>query len=83
MSTPLTDDELLEGVRAVAREHLAYEGDLGPDTRLLEALTLDSLRMLTLVVEIENRFEVCLEEGDEQGLETVEDLIAVLRRRLG
>lgn len=78
-----TDEALLEGIAAVAREHLGYEGPLDPSTRVMEAMALDSLRMLTLVVEVENRFEVCLEEGDEQGVETVGDLMAVLRRRLG
>lgn len=78
-----TDEELLDGVRAVAREHLAYTGELTPHTRLVEALKLDSLRLLTLVVELENRFKVCLEEGDDEGLVTVADLLAVLRRRLG
>ena len=45
-------------------------------------MALDSIRMLTLVVELENHFKVMLEEGDEQGIETVADLMAVLRRRM-
>lgn len=78
----MTDTELLDGLRRVAREHLQYEGPLEPETRLVDAMALDSLRLLTLVVEVENHFEVCLEEGDEDGIETVADLMAVLRRRL-
>ena len=83
MSAAIPDDRLLEGLRKVAREHLDYEGELTPETRLVDALALDSLRLLTLVVELENHFEVCLEEGDEEGIETVADLLAVLRSRLG
>ena len=52
------------------------------ETPLIEALGLDSLRMLTLVAELENRFHVCFEDGDEVGLITVGDLMTVLRRRL-
>jgi acyl carrier protein len=82
MTTAPPDDALLDGVRAVARQHLAYEGPLTTDTVLVDALDLDSVRLLTLVAELENHFAVCLEEGDEAGLETVGDLVAVLRRRM-
>jgi acyl carrier protein len=78
----VTDAEILAGIRDVARTHLAVEGQIGMQTPLVEALALDSLRMLTLVAELENRFRVCFEDGDEVGLVTVTDLVAVLRRRL-
>ena len=44
---------------------------------------MDSIRMLTLVVELENHFKVILEEEDEEGIETVLDLMRVLRSRMG
>ncbi|HJN76796.1 MAG TPA: phosphopantetheine-binding protein [Myxococcota bacterium] len=78
----MSEDDVLEGVRSVAREHLDHEGELVLSTRLAEALELDSIRMLTLVVELENHFDICLEEGDEEGVETVGDLVAVLLLRL-
>ena len=78
----MTDEILLAGIVSVAREHLAYEGEVRPETSLVSAFALDSIRMLTLVVELENHFKVMLEEGDEQGIETVADLMAVLRRRM-
>lgn len=79
----MREREILEGVAAVAREHLGYEGALRPDMRLVEDLELDSIRLLTLAVEVENRFRVCLDEDDEQAIETVGDLVAVVRRELG
>ncbi|MCB9760836.1 MAG: acyl carrier protein [Alphaproteobacteria bacterium] len=79
---PPTDEELLQGIAEVARQHLDFDGELTMDTPLIEAMKLDSLRLLTLVVELEDRFLVCLEEGDEDGVETVGDLVAVLRSRL-
>ena len=38
--------------------------------------------MLTLVVEIENHFKICLEDGDEQELVTVSDLAKMIQERL-
>lgn len=78
----MNDDEILAGVRSVAREHLGYGGDLAPGMRLVEDLELDSIRLLTLAVEVENRFRVRLDEVDEAAIETVGDLVAVVRRKL-
>ncbi|MFT5585333.1 MAG: acyl carrier protein [Cognaticolwellia sp.] len=79
---PVSDETLLEGIRLVAAEHLQHQDLIGPQTRLVEGMALDSIRMLTLVVELENHFKVMLEEGDEQGIETVADLMKVLRSRM-
>ena len=78
----MTDAEILAGIRDVARTHLEADREIGLETPLVEALALDSLRMLTLVAELENRFRVCFEDGDEVGLTTVAHLVAVLRRHL-
>ena len=74
-------ESILEGIRLVARTHLSVEEPISLDTPLVEAWRLDSLRMLTLVAELENHFQVILEEGDEQGLHQVRDLVALLQRR--
>lgn len=78
----MDDTEILDGIRTVARIHLQFEGPLGADTPLVEALRLDSLRLLTLVAELENHFQVILEPEDEASLATVGDLIQVLRSRI-
>lgn len=78
----MSDAQILDGIRKVAREHLDFEGDIALDTPLAETLELDSIRMLTLVVELENHFQVILEEDDESGIETVGDLVRVLKARL-
>ncbi|MED5371657.1 MAG: acyl carrier protein [Myxococcota bacterium] len=81
MSAP-SDETLLAGIAAVAAEHLDHHDPITPQTSLVSAMSLDSIRMLTLVVELENHFKVMLEEGDEQGIETVGDLMGVLRARM-
>jgi acyl carrier protein len=78
----MTDREILEGIAAVAREHVGFEGELRPEMRLVESLGLDSLKLLTLAVEVENRFRICLDPEDEAGIETVADLVAIIRRQL-
>lgn len=76
-----TDLKILGGIQEVARLHLRIEGEIVLETPLIEAWRLDSLRMLTLVAELENRFQVILEEGDERRVKTVADLVSLLRER--
>ena len=64
----MTEAAILDGLEAIAKQHLSYEGPLPLDAPIVDTLTLDSIRMLTLVVEVENLFEVCLEEADESSI---------------
>jgi acyl carrier protein len=74
--------EILAGVEEVAREHVGFEGRLDTGQRLVEDLELDSLKALTLAVEVENRFRIRLEPETEARLETVGDLVDAIRRQL-
>ncbi len=79
----MTDGEILAAIGVLAREKLDWRGTLAPELRLVEDLALDSLRRLTLAVEVENAFRVRLDEGEEGGIETVGELVAAVRRKLG
>lgn len=78
----MTEHQILEGVRAVIRDHLQMQSPVGNKTHLFHDLQLDSLKQLTLVVELENHFRVRLETGDEEGLETIGDVVRLIDRRL-
>ena len=73
----LTDAQIVEGIAGVARQHLGWNDELRAEMRLVEDLELDSLKTLTLALEVENHFRVCLDE--EAGIETVGDLVAIIR----
>jgi len=73
---------ILAGIAEVARLHLGWEGPLTGDMRLIEDLRLDSVRLLTLAAEVENRFRVFLDELDEGAIETVGDLVSIVMRKL-
>jgi len=73
---------ILAGIDEVARKHLRWRGEIRPELSLVDTLELDSLRLLTLVVEIENHFRICLDEGSETGIETVGDLVELIRSKL-
>ncbi|KAB2957436.1 MAG: acyl carrier protein [Thermoanaerobaculia bacterium] len=79
----MTRAEILAGIAEVARRHLGIEAPLAPGQRLVEDLGLDSLRLLTLAAEVENRFRVTLDPEDEARIATVGDLVDVLAGKLG
>jgi len=74
---------VLAGIAEVARVHLGWQGVLTPDMRLIEDLSLDSIRLLTLAAEVENHFRVFLDETDEAGIATIGDLVEIVRRKIG
>lgn len=78
----MTEDEALAGIAAVAREHLDLAGEISPRARLVEDLGLDSLRLLTLAAEVENRFRIRLDPADEVEIATVHDLARAVARKV-
>jgi len=78
----VNDQEILDGIREVARRHLDFQGEVRPDMRLAEDLDLDSIKILTLAVEVENRFRIRLDPSSEARIETVGDLVAEVGRQL-
>jgi acyl carrier protein len=78
----MTDAEILAGIEEVARDHDLWPGALSRDLRLVEDLELDSLKALTLAVEVENRFRVCLDPELEASIVTVGDLVDMVRSEL-
>lgn len=78
----MTREEILAGIAEVARLHLGRTASLDPGQRLVEDLGLDSLGLLTLAAEVENRFRVALEPEDEARITTVGDLVDVLAGKL-
>ena len=51
-------------------------------TNLLRDLQLDSLKQLSLVVELENEFEICFDPEEEEALETVGHVVDLVQRLL-
>ena len=75
-----TEVEIMAGIAEVARTHLEWNGELRPEMRMVEDLELDSLKTLTLALEVENKFRVYLDQDGD--LVTVGDLVAAIRRQL-
>ena len=73
-------ESILEGIAEVAQKHLEWSGSLRPEMRLVEDLELDSLKALTLALEVETHFRVCLDP--DAAIETVADLVAAIQEHM-
>ena len=74
------EKRIIDGIAEVGRAHIGWVGELRPEMRLVEDLELDSLKSLTLALEVENHFRICLDE--ENAILTVGDLVANIQERL-
>lgn len=70
-------------IERVLREECRVEAPLGPATRLQEDLGLDSVRMLTLAVELENHYRIVLGEDPDNPPRTLGELAALVEDRIG
>jgi acyl carrier protein len=79
----MTGGEILVAIEEVAREHVGFSCELRRELRLVEDMELDSLKALTLAVEVENRFRIRLDPEVEARIETVGDLVDIVERLVG
>ena len=78
----MTREKIIKGINHVFAEHLDMDFEIPLKANFITDLQLDSLKLLTLVVELENYFEICFEEGDEEGIETVDQLANLIEKYL-
>jgi acyl carrier protein len=75
-------DDILKTLTEIYHEKLDGEETLSAEMRLAEDLHLDSLRLMTLAIEVEDRFRICLDEDDEGSIVTVGDLVAIVGEKI-
>jgi len=78
----MTENQILDDVRKVLKDHLQISSPVELETDLFQDLELDSMKQLTLVVELENQFRICFDEGEEEGLRTIGDVVEFIANRI-
>ena len=72
----------IDAVRTILAEHCGITDPVSESSRFQEDLGLDSMGLLTLALETENHFDLCLEEPPDQPPQTVADLVGLVEERL-
>ena len=79
-AVPSEEEVTAEIIKAATVE--APEVTITPQTDLFKDLALDSLTLTSLVVGLEDRYQVLLNEQDAKEIKTVADLASLVVRRL-
>lgn len=82
MGSPVTEitSAIAESIRKVSAK--AREVSIRPDSLLLEDLALDSLDLVAVVIELQDRFSIEIDPDDVTAIRTVGDLTESLTREL-
>ena len=74
----MTDAQILETLSQLVRDKLKVDAPM--DGELADHL--DSIQRLTLVVAIEDHFEICFDPEDEERIVSVDDIVRVIDGKL-
>ena len=66
----------------VAKEEEINPDEIPDDVKLRDGLGVDSLDVMEVVFEIEDRLKISVEESDMQGIETVGNVLDMCERKL-
>ncbi|MDA3896804.1 MAG: acyl carrier protein [Desulfobacteraceae bacterium] len=78
----MTRNEILKGIQHVFDEYLEIDTIVESEMDIIQDLQLESLELGTFVIELENHFKVMLDEGDEQEVKTIADLVYLIEKSL-
>ena len=71
-----SEQEILEGLAEIVNEETGIETDqVEPDKSFTDDLDIDSLSMMTIVVNAEEKFYVTIPDEEVKNLKTVEDAV--------
>jgi acyl carrier protein len=77
-----THEEVVIEVRSVVAEHAEAEADITERSVLVADLGIDSLGVMEVVADLEDRFEMTIDESELQDVATLGDVVAAIEIRL-
>lgn len=81
MAEKITDEEILAGLAEIVEEVAGVEADeVTADKSFVDDLDIDSLSMVEIAVQAEDRFEVKIPDAELANLKTVGDAVAYVSK---
>lgn len=80
-------EQIIAALREVVKPHLEYQSDevvngMNEETNLLQELGLDSVDLVEVIMDIEERFSIAIADEEIQRVKTVRDLTALISAKL-
>jgi acyl carrier protein len=72
---------MLDEFKNFLDEELGIDDDITPDTNLRDDLMIDSLATTQLVLSLEEKYNIKVEQNELAGLKTVKDCLDLLKKK--
>lgn len=73
---------VFEKIKEILEENIGGEINLSPDMYLMRDLELDSLDLVELIFDLEDEYEIEIDEEEREKIRTVADLVNVIESKM-
>ena len=79
--------QIVEKLKEIIKPFLEYEEDeafqnLNEDTDLIDELSFDSVDLIEIVIEIEEAFDIDIEDTEIKEIKTVKDIVNLIKSKM-
>lgn len=79
----MSDEELYAKVKKIIADSLGVEeGEVKPDSKLVDDLGVDSIGMLDLLLKFEDEFNISIPDQDAEKITKIQDIIDYLKSKI-
>lgn len=76
-------NQIITALKELVKPHLEYQEEevidqMDGSTELLNELGLDSVDLIEVVMDVEERFDIAIADEDIQNIRTLDDLVALI-----
>lgn len=83
-SKNVTEDKLFEKFRRILADKLKMkENEINRESHIVNDIGIDSVDFWEIIAKIEQEFGIDVEDDDVKGVNTVQDVVDVLKKKIG
>lgn len=84
MSNVVTTEEIFKKFRQILASKLKMkESEINKDSRLMDDIGVDSVDFWEIIAKVEQEFGIDVEDNDAKGVNTVQDVVNILKEKIG
>lgn len=84
MANMVTAEEIFQKFRQILAKKLKMkENEINKDSRLMDDIGVDSVDFWEIIAKVEQEFGIDVEDSDVKGVNTVQDVVNILKEKIG
>ncbi len=74
---------IIDDIKEIIAEQMGVDAaDIAPDKDIIKDLGCDSLDIVSMLMEVEDKYGIEVEEGAVQGMTTINDVVSYIEKRI-